>query len=296
MEMHQIRYFLAVIKHRNFTHAAQAENVSQPSLTTAIKRLEDELGGKLFLRDHAGCSLTRLGTIVLPYFRGVLQQAQKAIVDAKRHVRHEGIPISVAVGEALGLVRITDAVTRYQARAPEINFEIIVDNQNSLLSGLREGRFDIAIANADAASDLYRTEPLYSETYRVVVSSTHPLSQREAVNLGVLMGNEARARVHSDMREALFSFCADRGNTMNFTHRSNRVDVLLELVRLGTGFAILPETAISRSREFVSLTIEDADFACHVVALRYLHQPARPEIRGFTQELARHIPAFEHST
>ncbi|WP_299775217.1 LysR family transcriptional regulator [uncultured Tateyamaria sp.] len=290
MEMHQIRYFLALVEHRNFTHAAQAENVSQPSLTTAIKRLEEELGGRLFLRDRAGCSLTRLGAVILPHLKGVLQQSQNAMADAKRYVCLEGIPISVGVGEGIGLVRIADAVARYQARAPEINFEIIVDKQNTLLNGLREGRFDIAITNADAASELYQAKPLYSETYRVVVSATHPLSQRETVNLDVLVGDEALARVDCEMREVLFSFCADQGNKVNFTHRSNRVDWLLELVRLGAGFAILPETAVPRSKEFTSLTIEDASFERHVVALRYLHQPARPEIRGFTRELARYIP------
>ncbi|WP_299085841.1 LysR family transcriptional regulator [uncultured Ruegeria sp.] len=294
MEMHQIRYFFAVVEYRNFTHAAHALNVTQPSLTTAIKKLEDGLGGKLFLRDHAGCSLTRLGGVVLPYLKEVLQQTQKAMVDAKRYVHHEDIPISVGVGEGIGLVRIADAVMRHQARAPEIDFEIIVDKQNALLNGLREGRFDIAITNADAASELYRAEPLYSETYRVVVSATHPLSQRESVNLDVLVGNEALARVESDLREALFSFCADRGNTMNFTYRSNRIDWILELVRLGRGFVILPETAIPRIKEFTSLTIEDADFERHVVALRYAHQTARSEMRGFTQELARQKPVDEY--
>jgi len=57
---------------------------------------------------------------------------------------------------------------------------------------------------------------------------------------------------------------------------------------------ILPETAIPRSKEFVSLTIEDANFERHVVALRYLYHTARPEIRGFTQELARHKPVDEY--
>ncbi|WP_299082846.1 LysR family transcriptional regulator [uncultured Ruegeria sp.] len=293
MEMNQIRYFLAVVEYRNFTHAARAMNVSQPSLTTAIRKLEDRLGGRLFLRDRAGCSLTPLGAVVLPYLKEVLQQTQKAMVDAKRYVRLEGIPISVGVSEGIGQFKIANAIARYQARAPEINFEIIIDKQNALLNGLREGRFDIAITNADAASELYQAEPLYSETYRVVVSSTHPISQRKTVNLDVLAGNEALARVDCDMREVLFSFCADRGNTMNFTHRSNRVDWLLELVRLGRGFVILPETAVPRSKEFVSLTIEDADFERHVVALRYAHQPVRPEIRGFTQELSRHISADE---
>ncbi|MFH3972590.1 LysR family transcriptional regulator, partial [Acinetobacter baumannii] len=69
MEMNQIRYFLAVCEHRNFTHAASASNVSQPSLTTAIKKLEDELGGELFVRDRAGCRLTALGKLMQPRLR-----------------------------------------------------------------------------------------------------------------------------------------------------------------------------------------------------------------------------------
>lgn len=66
MEMNQIRYFLAVCEHRNFTYAAAAPNVSQPSVTTAIKKLEHELGGPMFLRDRAGYRLTPLGLIVQP--------------------------------------------------------------------------------------------------------------------------------------------------------------------------------------------------------------------------------------
>ncbi|MDX8355792.1 LysR family transcriptional regulator [Cognatiyoonia sp. IB215182] len=294
MEMNQIRYFLAVYEHRNFTHAAQAMNVSQPSLTTAIGKLEQRLGGKLFLRDRAGCSLTPLGTVVLPYLKEVLKQSQKAMVDAKRYVRLEGIPISIGVSEGIGLVRIADAIARHQLRAPEINFEIIVDKQRALLSGLREGRFDIGITNSDAASDLYQAEPMYSESYRVVVSATHPLSQRRTVGLDVLAGNDMLTKADCEMREALFAFSADPGNTINFTHRSNRTDLLLELVRLGRGFLVLPETAIPRSKEFASLTIEGVDFERHVVALRYLHQPTRPEVRGFTQELARDKPFVEH--
>lgn len=295
MEMNQIRYFLAVSEYGNFTHAARAMNVSQPSLSTAIGKLEDRLGGRLVLRDRAGCSLTPLGAVVLPYLREVSQQAQNAMFNAKRYICLEGTPISVGVGEGIDLVRIADAVARYQFHAPGINFEITVDKKNVLLTGLREGRFDIAIENANAASELYHAEPLYSEIYHVVVSAKHPLSQRGTVSLDVLAGNEMLARVGCEMREAFSSFCADRGNAMNITHLSNRVDFLLELVRLGRGFLILPETAVPKSKEFTSLAIEGASFERHVVGLRYLHQPARPELRRFTRELARQTPIRERS-
>lgn len=84
MEMNQIRYFLAVCEHRNFTHAASASNVSQPSLTTAIKKLEDELGGDLFVRDRAGCRLTTLGKLMQPRLQKAHDETRQAKAEAVR--------------------------------------------------------------------------------------------------------------------------------------------------------------------------------------------------------------------
>ena len=78
MEMHQIRYFLALCEERNFTRAAKRCGVSQPSLTNAIKRLEQTLGGALFHRDRTNTELTELGRVVKPYLRQLNQCAYEA--------------------------------------------------------------------------------------------------------------------------------------------------------------------------------------------------------------------------
>jgi DNA-binding transcriptional LysR family regulator len=78
MELHQIRYFLAICLERNFTRAAKRCDVAQPSLTRAVKRLEQELGGALFLRGRGGTSLTELGRLVKPS----LEQAYACVQDA----------------------------------------------------------------------------------------------------------------------------------------------------------------------------------------------------------------------
>jgi DNA-binding transcriptional LysR family regulator len=83
MEMHQVRYFLAVAEELNFTRAAECCNVSQPSLTRAIKILEEELGGPLFHRERANTHLFELGRMVRPYLAQVYEQAQTAKREAK---------------------------------------------------------------------------------------------------------------------------------------------------------------------------------------------------------------------
>ena len=78
MEMHQVRYFLAVADELNFTRAAERCNVAQPSLTRAIKLLEEELGGPLFHRERANTHLSELGRMVKPYLEQVYGQADAA--------------------------------------------------------------------------------------------------------------------------------------------------------------------------------------------------------------------------
>ena len=81
MEMHQIKYFLAVERERSFTKAAQACEVSQPSLTRGIAKLESELGGRVFERKLRGSELTELGRLVLPQ----LERAHRAVTEAIEH-------------------------------------------------------------------------------------------------------------------------------------------------------------------------------------------------------------------
>ena len=84
MEMHQVRYFLAVCAERNFTRAAKRCGVAQPSLTRAIGLLEEELGGPLFIRAHAGSELTTLGRCIYPYLARIercLGEAGRAAKD-----------------------------------------------------------------------------------------------------------------------------------------------------------------------------------------------------------------------
>lgn len=78
MEMHQVRYFLAVARELNFTRAAEECNVAQPSLTRAIRQLEGELGGDLFRRERPQAQLTELGQRMLPHLRQCYDSAMNA--------------------------------------------------------------------------------------------------------------------------------------------------------------------------------------------------------------------------
>lgn len=94
MEMHQIRYAVAVYRTRNFTRAARTCGVAQPSLTKAIKALERELGGRLFHRDHTGVQLTGLGARLWCRFESLAQLAAQIETEAAEYARSGPVPIA----------------------------------------------------------------------------------------------------------------------------------------------------------------------------------------------------------
>lgn len=287
MEMNQVRYFLAVCEHRNFTHAASASNVSQPSLTAAIKKLEAEMGGALFLRDRAGCRLTPLGKVLYPRLERISSESRDAKAEAVRHTRLERVPISIGVGETIGHSKISTCVERFRVRLPQAEIELIVGPTDELLSGLRGGHHDIVVASSQVNPDLYRIDTLYQEEYRVVVSKDHPFSDLKAVTLDALAQTNMLDRPNCEMRDTLHGTCSDHGHVLYAAYRSNRVDWLLELARQGSGAVILPATAIPVDQGLVSLPIDGIDIAREVVALRFRHQASRPEANELIREFSR---------
>lgn len=287
MEMNQVRYFLAVCEHRNFTHAANASNVSQPSLTTSIKKLEEELGGALFIRDRAGCRLTPLGKLIKPRLTKVLAETREAKAEAIRHARLERVPISIGIGETIGQNAICKAVEQFRSRVPQAEIELIIQPSELLFSGLRSGDFDIVITAENVSPALYRIDHLYRETYKVVVAHDHPLTQLDGISLADLAKVNMLDRPNCEMRDTLHETCADQGHTLYAAYRSNRVDWLIDLARQGSGAVILPITAIPADSSLVSLPIVGMEIARDVVALRYRHQVSRPETNQLVKEISR---------
>ena len=287
MEMNQVRYFLAVCEQRNFTAAARASNVSQPALTTAIAKLEAELGGPLFLRDRSGCRLTPLGDVVRPRLERLAKEAEEAKSEAARHVRLDRVPIRVGIGETIGTVRIAHAVARYRRKLPRADIELIVDGADALFAGLREGAFDFAVTSQDASANLYRADALYSEAYRAVMAADHPLAAAEAVTLEALGQVDLLDRPNCEMRERLQTTCAERGHTLYAAYRSNRVDWLLQLAAQGAGVVVLPYTAVPSDPNLVARPIAGIAIERTVNALRFRHQPTRTEADELVREMGR---------
>ncbi len=154
MEIQQARYFVALCETLNFTRAAERCNVTQPSLTRAIRLLEDELGGPLFNRERNRTHLTELGRLVEPHIREVVTRAQSARAQARAFFQLRRAKLRLGVTHGLPLAPLEAVLKRYAAAYPETEIEIRDGPAGELCQVRYRGLAKVHLRNLAAAAAL----------------------------------------------------------------------------------------------------------------------------------------------
>ena len=260
MEMQQIRYFLAVCDQGSITHAAQLTYVSQPSLTQAIKKLEDEMGGALFTRTRSGCQLTPLGRMVEANLRKIYKDLQSTKAEAIRFTRLNTIPLRIGLMTTIGAQRLSPSLVWYQQEYPNIELELIVDSEAELLKQLDSGLLDLIIsAPAHTPASPYQSTLLYQERYVVVFSTSHRFNQLQKVDLKAIQTEAYLDRLNCELREDLKCICRNQEINLYAAYRSNSEEWILHMAKAGIGVALMPEYTLPKQATDISY--------------RYLYEP-----------------------
>lgn len=246
MEMHQVRYFLAVCETLNFTRAAELCNVAQPSLTRAIKALEEELGGDLFRRERGRTHLSDLGSTVRPYLEAVLEQSEAAKQRAKSlRTLSEG-QLRLGIMCTIGPGRLVPLLNTFKTCNPGI--ELVVSDATGILlqQQLLDGNLDLAIFDLpEGIDERLAPRPLFSERILVAIAPNHPFCQKNAVRLVDLGGERYVNRVNCEFIDYLAGLLRERQLETLKTFRSDRDDWVQAMVMAGLGFGLLPESVVS---------------------------------------------------
>lgn len=291
MEMHQIRYFLAICEKRNFTQAAQSVYVSQPSLTHAIKKLEDELGGELFFRDRAGCRLTSLGRLLEPRLRHIYQDTLSTKAEAIQFTRLKKTPVRVGMMTTIGAQRLSPFFARYQHEHPTTELELIVDIEASLLKRLHDGTLDLVIsAPLKPPGKSCHATLLYKERYVVAFNAAHPFARQKKITLQSIQSEPYLDRLNCELRETLKSICYDREINLYATYRSNNEEWILNMIRAGIGVALMPEYTLPLDAEDVGFRyLEEPEITRQVYAICSGQMPKQDGLDTLLRHLERGI-------
>ncbi|MEO8244274.1 MAG: LysR family transcriptional regulator [bacterium] len=240
MEMHQIKYFLAVTRTLNFTRAADQCNVTQPSLTRAIQKLEDEFGGLLFNRERALTHLTELGRMVLPHLEQTFDAAEAATTLASSIGRAEVTPLVIGVAQGVASPVLDEILGSLATALPGLTIDLRGGTSDQLIDLSLKGGMDLLlIAPPDVVPDRLEIWPLFTQTYKMAVGSGHPLAKAGPPCMADVM-----AGPWIDCADEATAFwrsvTASAGLDPSFRHRADNPDLALRLVRQGLGLAMLP--------------------------------------------------------
>nr|WP_294507224.1 LysR family transcriptional regulator [uncultured Rhodopila sp.] len=186
MELHQVRYFLALCRTLNFTRAAEACNVTQPALTRAIQRLEDELGGPLLYRERSLTQLTPLGRSMMPHLETMVRAAE-TVSQAAADMRRQTPLLRLGLVDGLSAGLIAASLAELERRFPGLELHLQSDDQTMLIESLLQGETDAALlvddGNLPERLDRWK---LLHEGCRAVFPQGHAFEAEPCVKLPAL--------------------------------------------------------------------------------------------------------------
>jgi DNA-binding transcriptional LysR family regulator len=244
MEMHQVRYFLAVARILNFTRAADECNVTQPSLTRAIKQLEAELGGDLFRRERPAAQLTELGQRMHPLLKQCYEAATGARQLASSFKSGEVGALRIALTHSVDLSLLIPYLDQIKRLFNQLEFKFLRGTSLEVAEYLKKGEAELGIA-AEIGEDWDRLDswPLFTEGFQLVVNCRHPLAGREDVVPEDLRPEQLLSRDYCEHAERINTSFRGMGLDVDHNHGIASERDLIELLEANIGIAVLPRSA-----------------------------------------------------
>lgn len=239
IDRHQLRYFLAVVEAGNFSRAATRMNVTQPTLSIGIGRLEQELGAKLFFRNSQRVHLTESGSRFLDHARAIEHEFNRAEQQLGQMQPRRLVRLGVLA--TIPTRQIEQIVTHHMASPHAPRLEIIEGVERDLLARLDRGRIDLALTALHTQTSKFAQDQLYREGYALALPLTHRHADAEILEAEEVASDVMIVRRHCEALSATSQFFTARGVRPEFSFRSDNDDRVLALVRTGLGITVMPD-------------------------------------------------------
>ena len=243
MEMHQVRYFLAVARLLHFTRAAEECNVTQPSLTRAIKQLEAELGGDLFRRERPAAQLTELGQRMHPLLEQCYEAAAGARTLASSFKSGEVGTLRIALADSIDLALLIPLLDQLQRQFNKLELKFLRGSSRMIAEHLKNGEAELGIASEiDKSWERLDVWPLFTEDFKLAVIDQHGLAAQDKITTDELSGEAFLSRSHCEHADRLRTLLRERGVDLARSHDVHSDRDLIALVEAGVGISVVPQT------------------------------------------------------
>jgi DNA-binding transcriptional LysR family regulator len=260
MEMHQVRYFLATVSELNFTKAAEKCNVTQPSLTRAIKQLEEELGGDLFRRERPQAQLTDLGQRLYPLLKQCYESALGARSLASAIKSGEVGALKLALSRTINLELLTSHLTELNRLFNRLEVKLLRGTAAEVVELLKAGDAELAIAG-DLGEGWERLDrwPLFTEEFGLIFNAKHRLASRARIEVDDLRQERWLRRCYCEHAEQVDSLIRSHDLDPGQGHELSSERDLITLLEADWGVAFAPRS-VSRAETLKHAAVSGIEF------------------------------------
>jgi LysR family transcriptional regulator, hydrogen peroxide-inducible genes activator len=246
VNLRDLRYLVAVADHRHFGRAAEASFVSQPTLSTQIKKLEKELGVQLIERNPRRIVLTEAGRLVVERARIVLTEADNIERIARRAQDPAAGSVRIGFIPTLAAYLLPHIVPTIHARYPQLELLLVEEKTEVVLEQLRDGRLDAGVLALPVHDDQLVREPLFSEDFVLAVPCDHELAGTDGPVPTSVLEHEHVLLLEEGhcLRDQALAVCQLVGASERSGFRATSLETLRQMVAAGVGVTLLPELAV----------------------------------------------------
>jgi LysR family hydrogen peroxide-inducible transcriptional activator len=258
MEIHQLRYFCAIVDSGSFSRAARQTHVSQPSLSQQIRKLEDELGARLFDRLGRSVRLTEMGQTFLPRARAVLRELEAARGALAHQIDSMGGTITVGVIPTVAPYLLPPNLTSFSRKFPQARISVVEEITPVLLERLRAATIDLALLALPIRGHEFETFPILTEPLFAALPKNHRLARLQTLALKDLRAEPfLLLRDGHCFRENALAACDRARLHPQIAFESGQFSSLLSMVAAGMGVSIVPEMAIDKKTSCAYVRLAD---------------------------------------
>ena len=245
MNLRDLKYLLALADHRHFGRAAEACFVSQPTLSTQIRKLEDELGVALVERAPRKVMLTAAGQDVVQRARRIVAEVEQMKESARRSQDPGSGTLRLGVFPTLGPYLLPHVVPGLRERFPELELLLVEEKSDALLQRLREGKLDAILLALPLHDDQLHAEPLFEERFVFAAPKQHPLAGNDVLSMAQL-SDETLLLLEDGhcLREQALDVCRLSGAQEKSGFRATSLETLRQMVAAGVGVTLLPALSV----------------------------------------------------
>ncbi|GAB1233126.1 hydrogen peroxide-inducible genes activator [Ferrigenium sp. UT5] len=245
MTLNELRFIVAVAQERNFRRAAEKAYISQPALSLAIKKLEDELGVQIFERGKNEVSVTPIGGVIVEQAQRVLEEAERIREIAAQGKNQLITPLRLGIIHSVSPYLLPDLIPQLKKLAPQMALDVEENITANLEALLRNGKLDVIIIALPFGDSSILTHPLYDEPFEVVVSNDHRWAARRSVKPAELAQEKVllldSGHCYSNQVDEA---CPGSRRNDNVQHGTS-LETIRNMVASGLGITVLPASANS---------------------------------------------------